>query len=266
MALSSGEDGFDELVLCMQKRINNILAITSSNSAEIKAFTAGNPTATNLLENIGHDWHTIMAGWQEDRILRNFEFHCHLVEIIRRAIVCAIEQQRNAAVRPLSLSPENVEHASIESVFAALLAHIESLAMLRGLSTSAAVIKACGEHSHARIAFLLREIPRCNQDLLQTLKSYPAHPLHSSGLEFLRNEQVTVHKFLINIQLVVLDQRRSADSQELFELGTRIVDSHWQIFDQGINALECQLLQGAIDMPSENNELARIKRGYATHY
>ena len=255
MALTSGEKGFDELVLRMQRRITNILAMTSGHSAEISAFTADSPAAANLLQTIGDDWQTIIVGWREDRILRNFEFHCQLVENIRRAIVWGIEHQQHDLRQPLVPATEGAERSSVESVFAALLAHIELLAMLRGLSSSTTVIQACGETSHSRIGFLLREVPRRNEALLQTLKDDEAHPLNPSGPEFLRAEQVNVHKFLINIELIVLEQRRNFATQELFQLGTRIVDAHWQIFDQGINALEHRLLSSIIDIPTNRDGL-----------
>ncbi|ARN73748.1 hypothetical protein [Oceanicoccus sagamiensis] len=186
----------------------------------------------DLLNNINNDWKTIAMGWQQDQVMPNFEFHSHLVDSCNKLLrLCMVEQ-----LRPLMLQGNSRHQNLLELIFITFPNSIENLAMLRGLSTNVAVIKACGTESHAKISFLIKEIEQQNKVLLGDIITI------KSDIDLIKNYQKPLHKFLLTVKLSILESPDiTADSSQLFKMSTDIINTQWNAVGQGMQRIEDSL-------------------------
>lgn len=181
------------------------------------------------LNNINNNWKTIAIGWQQDQVMHNFEFHSHLIDSCNKLLrLCMMEQ-----LKPILLHSNSSHQALLEEVFVALPNNIENLAMLRGLSTNVAVIKACGKDSHAKISFLIKETEQQNKNLVQAVNTL------SPDSYLVKTYQKPLHKFLLTVKMSILESPEvTADSSLLFTMSTDIIDTQWLAVSQGIQRIE----------------------------
>ena len=224
MGYLSGEPSYLDQITPLQISIAKILVFLNLQEIKQAPFIYHDQIA-----NISNDWKTILIGWKDDKVLHNFEFHCHLVETLKKLL-------RNCMKEHLlpQLNRSGVDYQTLlDAIFIEIPNNIESLAILRGLSTNAAVIKACGSESHAKLSYLLKEIPFQNKQLI-------AHIGHlMPELKTIKEQNIQLHKFLLSIQMSILDSEEiTVDSSTLFTLSTEIINAHWFAIEQGILKVE----------------------------
>ncbi|MGI9294697.1 MAG: hypothetical protein ACR2PS_12005 [Pseudomonadales bacterium] len=230
MSYCSGELSFLPQVENLQYTINRYFnTLEKHNSSEQCSISA------NALDTISREWKTILLGWHDDHVMQNFEFHGHLLDGIKKLIRTIMKEQ----LLQTSFNRGRDYRSLLETLLVQLPDNIESLGMLRGLSTNAAVVKACGRDSHVRISYLLKSIPEQNKKLLQSLNQIQELYPDLSSLQTLKKLQRKLHEFLFSIQMNILDSPEiSENSTRLFDLSTSIIDTHWFAMEQGIEAID----------------------------
>lgn len=230
MAVLSGEFSFLTVTNRMSTGIEMLFCILQQQN--LNTFTCiNNITLKSLLG----DWRTITTGWKDDQLMHNFEFHSHLCD----TLIKRLRETINQLIILQSSGEKPHTAAELESSLIQILDNTELLAILRGLSTNAAVVKACGDDTRTRISFILKEITRRNKLLLQSLNRLKdSHPNHSNT-NLINQQQKDLHRFLLSIEMTILDNPEiRTDSAHLFKLSTEIVDLHWCAFEQLIHQLE----------------------------
>lgn len=223
MGYLSGAPAFLPQVEKLQGNIERILTMLADVDAGPKGCIPD-----DVMQNIHNDWKTILIGWQDDQVMRNFEFHCHLVDSLNKLLKYCMKEQLVQ-----HLQGDNNHQALLETLFIQLPNNIELIATLRGLSTNVAVIKACGTDSHNKISFLLKEIPKEHKLLLKLIDNF------IPGLMAIKDQQKDLYKFLLTIQMTILDTPQvTADSSSVFKMSTDLINVHWNAMDQGIQFVE----------------------------
>ncbi|WP_101758377.1 hypothetical protein [Oceanicoccus sp. KOV_DT_Chl] len=185
------------------------------------------------LINLANNWETIRLGWEHDGVMHNFEFHSHLLDEIKKLM-------RQCMQSLLTDSRINHRHKQLLQLqLGQAFDNIESLARLRGLSTNAAIIKACGEESHARISFLLKVIPEQNQQLLKQYLQLKTEGFKIDGIEVIKQQSKSLNRLLLSIQIQILESDQiNINGSELFSLATEIIEQRWQALGQGLQLVE----------------------------
>ncbi len=233
MAYLSGSEVFLSQIEKLQQSIETALQlITELNNSNYRCIP------DDLLTNINNDWKTIAIGWQQDQVIPNFEFHSHLIDACNKLLrLCMTEQ-----LKPLLPQGKTNQQALLELMFIRFPSCIENLAMLRGLSTNVAVIKACGKDSHAKISFLIKELEQQNKSLIQASDNI------SPNISLIRSYQKPLLKFLLTVKLSILESPDvTVDSSLLFKMSTEIIDNQWDAVSQGIQRIENTLYRTLIE-------------------
>lgn len=229
MAFLSGDQAFLPMLARLQKYIGRLLEVLKGHNGRNELIGSAS------LRNIDDGWQTILMGWQDDDILLNFEFHGHLVDSIKQVMRGLMRDHLMYQLSDSGKSCDTLLHAIIVQIPEV----IELVARLRGLSTNAAVVKACGADSHARISFLIKEIPQQNDRLLEVLEELQSVHGLLPRLQAMKALRMVLQRYLISVQVNILESKEiSADSVELFNSSTEIVDALWQAVDEGLQMVE----------------------------
>lgn len=239
MGFCSGELAFLPMAEQLQQSIGKLF-----NALELHNQASFITVAREGMANASNNWKTILVGWRHDKPIHNFEFHGHLIDGLKKMIRDVMREHLHHRLKHDTAS----YYKLLQTIFVELPDNIESLGKLRGLSTNAAIVKACGDDSHARISFLLGMIPEQNKKLLGSLQILLTNYPNIRSLQTLKQQQKTLHQLLINIQMNILDQSRiTENSTHLFGLSTSIVDAHWVAMEQGIHLVDRLLYDDFID-------------------
>lgn len=226
MAYLGGEQFFMPQIEQLQENIHTILVLLKD-TVNSEALTAED------LENLQDNWNTILMGWQHDQFMHNFEFHSHVVDELKKLL-----RQCRQSLIPDTDHRQHFVHL-LRFLLDNLFDNIESMAKLRGLSTNAAVVKACGQDAHTRISFLLKEVPEQNQQLMAMLGDLKPFYNHLPTLEQLRLQEKSLHRLLLSIQIQILDTPDiTINGSTLFNLATDIINSRWHELGQGIQIVD----------------------------
>lgn len=233
MGYLSGETAFLAITERQQASIERIFLTLELHNANDRASLS-----SREIEQLANDWNTIKLGWREDQILHNYNFHSYLIECLQRSI-------RSTLLGALQAHPEVpliIEKSLLEIVFVTLPDTIEALATLRGLSTNATVVKACGSDTHMRIAFLCKDIPKRKRALLKALEANGNAQVKSHMIKPIRAEQKNLQQFLLSVKMHILEGHSiELDGTQLFALCTEIIDTLWAVMDQGVQMMERRL-------------------------
>lgn len=226
----SGEDAFLSIAERQSQMIDKLFASYLLHNG-FSADLPGPVEVSNSLDS----WQVIKFDWQSDELLHNFEFHSHLVDNLKKIIRGHMRD---------TLMPDRHTMAPgyellLETVFITLPNTIEELAKLRGLSTNAAVVQACGSDSHTRLSFLLKDIPRLllalEQALENIIEDYPEFDVIRPG----RGQQRRLNALLKKINTNILNSRKiQEDSTQLFRAATDIIDAFWLSMEMAIQRME----------------------------
>jgi hypothetical protein len=228
MAWLSGEESYSTSIKLLQSDIQKIFNL-------IKHIQKTHPyTITEAdLDNMTSNWNSILIGWTRDSVMQNFEFHCHLVEVLKRAL----RHCDKALIERLPHSHHNNELTSL--LFNNLYDHIESLARLRGLSTNAAIIKACGQDSKAKLSYLLKDIPKQQQEIITYSQKLVPNFDVSPIFQLIESNEKDLRRLLFSIQIQILESSEiNMDSYSLFQLATDIIQNQWHCLGQGIHLVD----------------------------
>lgn len=186
------------------------------------------------------DWEMIKRNWQSDELLHNFEFHSHLIERCHKIIRAVANEKLLDEITEADV----VYKALLNSLLVQLPNIAESLAILRGLSTNATVVMACGKDSHSRLSFLIKEIPVLLRELENSLYQLAAHYPQAEQLKPSKGLLRKLKALLKKIDSKILANRKiQEDSQQLFRLTTEVIDDFWKTLDLGLYMLEQDLHQ-----------------------
>jgi len=229
MAFLGGDQSFLPMVARLQKHIGRLLLVLSDVNERNALISGAN------LSNIDSGWQTILMGWQDDDILLNFEFHGHLIDSLKQVLRSLMREQLMYQLSDNGKSCDSLLH----TVLVQIPELIEQVARLRGLSTNAAVVQACGADSHKRISFLIKEIPIQNERLLVVLEEIQSVHGVVPRLQSLKALRMVLQRYLISVQVNILESSQiSTSGVELFNSSTEIVDALWMAVEQGTQKIE----------------------------
>ena len=234
MAYLGGEEFFMPQLEQLQEDIHTILLL-------LKETVGCHALTEEDLAALDANWNTILVGWQQDQFMHNFEFHSHVIDELKKLLRHCREE----------LIPDTENRLQFEQLLRFLLEtlfdNIESMAKLRGLSTNAAVVKACGQDAHSRISFLLKEIPEQNQQIITELNALKPFYRHLTTLEQLKLQEKSLHRLLLSIQIQILDTPDiTINGSTLFNLATDIINSRWKELGQGIEIVDQSVFDGLV--------------------
>ena len=234
MAFLSGDESFLPMVARLQKHIGRLLLVLNDGNARNGLI----PRAS--LSNVDSGWQTILMGWQADEILLNFEFHGHLIDSLKQALRNVMREHLMYQLSDQGRSCDSLLH----TVFVQIPELIEQVARLRGLSTNAAVVQACGVDSHARISFLIKEIPVQTERLLNVVGELQTVHGIAPQLQSLRALRMDLQRYLISVQVNILESKNiSENGVALFNRSTEIVDALWSAVEEGTKKIESLVFQ-----------------------
>ena len=234
MAYLGGEKFFMPQLEQLQEDVHTILVL-------LKETVGGHALAAEELANLQANWNTILVGWQQDQFMHNFEFHSHVIDELKKLM----RQCRQTLIPEIDTRPHFVQ--LLRFLLDNLFDNIESMAKLRGLSTNAAVVKACGKDAHSRISFLLKEVPEQNQQLMAMLSDLKPFYGHLPSLEQLKLQEKSLHRLLLSIQIQILDTPDiTINGSTLFNLATDIINSRWHELGQGIQIVDQSIYDGLV--------------------
>ena len=226
MAFLGGDKFFMPQIKQLQEDVHTILVL-------LKETVGGYALTADELANLSANWETILIGWEHDQFMHNFEFHSHVIDELKKLL----RQCRQSLLPQTESQPHFVQ--LLRFLLDNLFDNIESLAKLRGLSTNAAIIKACGQDARNRISFLLKEVPEQNQQILALLSDLKPFNIHLPTLEQIKLQEKSLHRLLLSIQIQILDTPDiTIDGSTLFNLVSEIINSRWRELGQGIQIID----------------------------
>lgn len=234
MAFLSGDQSFLPMVARLQKHIGCLLLVLNDLNTRNELISGAS------LSNIKSGWQTILMGWQDDDILLNFEFHGHLIDSLKQVLRSLMREHLMYQLSDNGKSCDSLLH----TVLVQIPELIEQVARLRGLSTNAAVVQACGADSHARISFLIKEIPIQNERLLDVLDEVQSVHGVVPKLQSLKALRMVLQRYLISVQVNILESTQiSTSGLDLFNSSTEIVDALWLAVEEGTQKVESLMYQ-----------------------
>lgn len=239
VACLDGDIKFAPKVLGLQGEIGKYLQV-------LEQFNRRNAglLPVNIVEMVFGEWATIVDGWQKDEVVQNYEFHCHLIEVVRKLQRTVINEY---LMTPLS-DKESAFRQEFEASLVALTNTIETIAKLRGLATHIAEVETRHNDLYMRMVFLLKMVVQETSGLYHLLQDLEGVSSRLSGLNHLALQQTKTQTLVALIQSDIVDSDTvTASPDAIFEQATAIIDIYWKILDQSIALTEDCIYQSFTD-------------------
>ncbi len=237
------ERDFQQLQLQLQKRIHVF---------ESFSHKSGGLIGEKDLANLQMSWQTIRDGWQDDRVIDNFELHSHFVEQLISLVLALAKTLESPLASSLpsfaSATDGDAENDDCEYPKSAkkievlnfacsqLPVMIEFMAKIRGLSTYCAAMGEADESLARKLRFFIdcaRERNGKIRHCSERLNDISGDWFHSLRLI---NELETKFVYLFSLieNAILSESRAKASASQLFDLATAIIDAYWKIVEEGL--------------------------------
>lgn len=224
LAVLGGTDSFRPRTYSLQRDINETVAKIHQTSPLLDR---------QRYRCILTEWFSIKGHWHRDAPLDNFEMHNYLIEQVTLLI-------QDIAVRAELATDSKRGTLLSEFAFKHLIKHIETLGMLRGLSTYIASSGECQRSYMMRLSHLRQVCDESTERHKQTLKGLP------NDLEKELKTQYSVpqnlrftddYLQLINNHMLNLKQI-NIDSDEVFYFATRAIEAELRLLEKMMSMLQ----------------------------
>lgn len=248
MALLAGSQHFRGNFLTLQKQLERRLA-----SLEVFAAYTGGLLKKRDKDNLHNAWHTIRADWQDDDVIDNFELHSHFIEQLQ-AMVGHLARLLERPTSVVMKASTNIKRSWEESPATAdalnqvdLLCFatrqvpemVEQVARIRGLATYAAAQGYCDYHHDRKLRYCMSCARSSNEQLraqAERLERSLAGGLES--LSLVKTYELKLMFLLNTVDGDILSGTTiTADSQQLFNLATEIIDVYLAVVDEALDVV-----------------------------
>ncbi|MCW8885451.1 MAG: hypothetical protein OQK12_09380 [Motiliproteus sp.] len=253
MAILAGDQNFGKEFSALQLQLDRRIAVL-----EAFAFQVDGLLSATERKNIVNSWMTLKNGWQDDRVMDNFELHCHFID----QLLLLMNQLAKQLERPMSDHLQESARADLAESWVQMkgngLHHIKQLGLLafvckqmpdlielvakiRGLATHSMVTGHCDPDCSQKLEFLLRcakeqreklnlGIIRVSETAKDAISSLPMIKTYDIKLVYMIDK---VERDVLASQVVVDDQHG------FFELVSEIIDVYVAVVNQGLDMLQC---------------------------
>ena len=233
IAVINGDEHFLALTESLNAQIISLFQVMDVLAAEQAVLSLESVQLANA------DWAAIERGWRQDTVISNYEFHCHLVDTLRR--------MANQTIERWILNGQDSSGAFAEGVRLTLFEipeHIELMAKLRGLSTHAASSRRCDDDTRIRLSFLIKHVDNEYRRLYPALKELTGPLAGVEAFDRLPRQQEKLEQLLEIIQRRIIDAARiRTDGSRIFNLSTETIDLYWETVEQALQIIENELLE-----------------------
>lgn len=251
IACIDGDEQFLPLVSHLQTQVRQIFQVLYQ--CEERQTMIGQ----TKLDAIVSDWRTIQANWQQDTVIQNYEFHGHLIEVLRVLQRSSIDSY----LLNTELSINNPGFTQgIHTLFYDIPEYIELLAKLRGLSTHVLVSKNCDHDYAIRISFLRRTVQKESKNLNRTLKKMSDPFSNMAPLNELSDIVPMLDEFLLRVDQSILERKKvRGSSRQLFVLATKVIEFYWRVVVEGFSILDRYVFDHYLNPEDDFNLIATRK-------
>ncbi len=217
-----------------------------------------NPLTIFDVNKINEAWETIRAGWHDDSVLENFQFHSHFVEQLLQLVMklsgCLRTVPSPHDVHPLSTQgllaqagasgsePDMDADGLLTFVCQQLPKMIEFLGMVRALATHSASLGHSVEEHDKKLKYYCQCV---HTEKVQIIAI--AEQLHQKvganipTLLVLRTYEFKVDALIDKVGRDIIGKSKiKVPSDDLFTMITDIMDVYWRVVDDGIDVLHHQ--------------------------
>lgn len=249
MGILGGNEDFREDLLSLQKqtaaRLNLFYSFASRGEQLIEQRD---------LDNLFSAWRTISQDWEQDRVIDNYELHCHLIEQllnIMAQLAKHLEQPFAAAlansIEPVvihsngALYPNRFKQLEVLHYTTRLMPNVaEQIGRIRALSTYLTALGHCDPDYGSKLVYVIQCTKVNNEKLRHQAKRMESFlDKDSPLLSQLKSYEIKL-TFLLDMveQEVLVESSIQVDSSRLYHVATDIIDMYLSTVDEGIKLLE----------------------------
>lgn len=198
---------------------------------------AGEPIAREKWQSVTHDWQALIAHWQHDPVMANFEFHNHLIDLMVKLIWELISQCHfSGNARSESTEGEGMSQVLLTITLKLMPGLLENMARVRGLAAHVCSLGASSPEFDSRFVALLHDLSMTKEkmraisrglqhDTLRAVPSLPEILLHDHKLDHLK--QIVSTRIIAATHITV-------ESEELFDFASDVINTYAQVIHDGI--------------------------------